>query len=390
MKKIIAISVMLALVAGAVFADTAVGGNLKISTNLLMDDGGDDVMAGGATIWDAYTNVNWSGENAGGMMRLHSFGQGKSPISWTPDAFVFWWWKPIDQLKVQLGVNPDADWGHAQISGWGFNAEAQGGVAIDKDRELGSGSYTQASSYNDTAYLFATGTPSVVARTAAWWGGFNSLGLAISIFPAQGFEIDLGIPMGNKATAAQTYLSSKINFKVDIPDIGTIRLAADLQGKDADDSVITPNIHFAFYLSAIENMGLEISGAYKTKPAGTQNTAGSYAEFTTTEVGLGFRYNAEDLTIKARAGFVMFKDFAGDDSLIGINILPSYNLGSFVFYFNAGFGMALDNSDFKDWYVNPYIRVPAKAGNFYAGIKAQGVGDADVTWSIPIGWNVYF
>jgi hypothetical protein len=360
MKKIIAISVMLALVAGAVFADTSVGGNMKISTGLLAG-GGDDVMAGGITFWDIHTNVQWSGENAGGMMRLWSLPKDHgSAINWTPSAFAFWWWKPIDQLRVQLGKNADADWGHPQIPGWGFNAEAQGGIAVDQHRGIGS--------------------TAVVARTAAWWGGFGDAGLAISIFPAQGFEIDLGIPMGefeNWKTAAEIYMNSKINFNIGIPDIGNVRLAANLikANKDADQLL---DVHFAFYLSAIEGQGIDIGAAFKS--AGGEN-------FKNIEAALGYRFNAEDLTIKARLGFLMPD---GGDKIFGINILPSYNVGSFVFYFNAGFGMNLDNSDVKDWYVNPYIRVPAKVGNFYAGIKLIGINDNDVTWEVPIGWNVYF
>jgi hypothetical protein len=357
MKKIIAISVMLVLIAGAVFADTSVGGNLKISTSLAAgktDD--DDAVAGGATVWDAYTNVSWSGDNAGGMMRLWTKNN-----EWQPDMFTFWWWKPIDQLRLQLGKNADGDWGHAQIAGWGFNAEAQGGIVIDEHRGIKTGS-------GETGF---NGTSSVWARKAGWWGGFGDLGLAISIFPAQGFEINIGLPMSSKGELATTYSNAKINFKVDIADVGTVRLAADLSkaNKDAD---LGTNIYFAFYLSAIEGIGLELGAAFEE-------------EFEKIGVGLGFRYSAEDLTIKARAGFVSKED----NTLFGINILPSYNLGSMVFYFNAGFGMNLDKET-KDWFVNPYIRVPANAGNFYAGIKILDNGDEKMAWEIPIGWNVYF
>jgi hypothetical protein len=397
MKKIIAISVMLLLIAGVVFADTSVGGNLKISANLLQTGqkgqakNPDDVLAGGATIWDAYANVNWSGDNAGGMMRLFTKNN-----EWTPDFFVFWWWKPIEQLRLQVGKNADADWGHAQISGWGFNGEAQGGIAIDKDREL--------SVYPDNAIA-------ALARTAAWWGGFGDLGIALSLFPAQGFEIDIGIPMhadktdsgagaiGLTKTAEQTYLSSAINFKYDLPDIGTIRLAAILQGKDFDDKVVTPNIHFAFYLSAIESMGLELGFAYLTEAAKSK-TVDAYSHM---EIGLGYRLDADDLSLKARLGVAMAPGDKDDGMYLGFNILPSYNLGSLTAYLNAGLGMMLTapkdsnitTSDYMDFYFNPYIKVPANAGNFYAGIKVWQVKslwgkESDMHWGIPIGWNVYF
>jgi hypothetical protein len=374
MKKIIAISVMLVLIAGAVFADTSVGGNLKISASLAAgktDD--DDAVAGGATVWDAYTNVSWSGDNAGGMMRLWTKNN-----DWQPDLFTFWWWKPIEQLRLQLGKNADGDWGHAQITGWGYNAEAQGGIVIDQHR--GIKSLSTETGFNSTS--------SCLARTSdAFWGGFGALGLAVSIFPAQGFEINIGLPFQGKtdknkeAIAAAVYSNTKINFKVDIPDIGTVRLAADLKKGTTDakgnfhfdqDADLQTDIYFAFYLSAIENMGLELGASFTN-------------EFEKINIGLGVRYSADDLTIKSRIGFVSKEN----NTAFGIGILPSYNLGNMVFYFNAGFGMNLDKET-KDWFVNPYIRVPANAGNFYAGIKILDNGDEKMAWEIPIGWNVYF
>jgi len=373
MKKIIAISVMFVLIAGVAFADTSVGGNLKISGTLIQTGdkksakNPDDMVAGGGTIWDAYTNVTWSGDNAGGMMRLFTKNN-----EWTPAHFVFWWWKPIDQLRLQLGENPDADWGHAQISGWGFNGEAQGGIAIDKDREL---------------TIWPNDAIAAYARTAAWWGGFKDLGIALSIYPASGIEIDLGIPMpansGNdqgdqpKTPIKDVYLNSKINFNIGLTDIGNIRLAVDLQGRDGKgkdpDKLVTPNIHFAFYLSMIENMGAELGFAYLTAPSESD----AIEQYSHMELALGYRLTAGDLGLKARLGLAIAPGDKDDGMYLGFNILPSYNLGKLVGYVNAGLGMMLtkpknsniETGDYMDWYFNPYIRVPANAGNFYAGIK---------------------
>jgi len=391
MKKIIVTLVVFALVAGAAFAQPAVGGNLKISTNLLAGSTEtEDPMAGGTTIWDAHINVTWSGTNAGGLIRFWS-----KTNEWMPESFAFWWWKPIEQVRIQLGRNRDADFGHAQIAGWGFNAEAQGGVAVDKDRELtkyGAGYYGNESLAS-------------IARTAAWWGGFGAggkdLGLALSIYPIPGFEVDICVPMqGGKAgiygigatdtqaantptdTAANIYLSSKINFNVAVPDIGNLRFVADLQGKDSEDKVVVPNIHAAFYINAVEGMGIEIGAGFKD-------------EFDTIEIGAGYRLTAEALVLKARVGLIAKSPNSKNDSmLLGIGILPSYNLGKLVTLFNAGFGIDLGDTAMVDWFINPYISVPANSGRFYGGIKLHNIkslkaGD-EVTWAIPIGWNIYF
>jgi len=371
MKKIIAISVMLLLIAGAAFADTSLGGNMRITANLASKAAGaDDAMAGDVHVYDSNLSANWSGDNAGGMMRFHAFGSDsgnfKTKIDWTPDFFGFVWWKPIDQFRLQIGKNADGDWGHNQITGWGYNAEAQNGAAVDQYRGIGGNAEK--------------------ARTAAWWGGFNSMGLTLSIYPIQGFEINIGIPMPSADVAAVTYSNSKINFKYDISEIGTIRLAADLNKAKKDADLLIKG-HFAFYLSAIENIGLEVGAGYIQDNKDKNHI----------EAGLGFRFSAEDFGLKARLGFIN-KEKADGGKQVGIGILPSYNLGSFKFFFNAGFGMNLDKdsdqSGKQDWFVNPYIQVPTSAGSFYAGIKLVDEGktgnDKGVTWAIPIQWNVYY
>jgi len=396
MKKIIVTLVVLALIAGAAFAQPSVGGNLKISTNLIYGNTDDpDAYAGGATIWDAYTNIVWAGNNAGGMMRLWTKNN-----EWQPDFFTFWWWKPIPQIRLQLGQNRDGDFGHAQIAGWSFNGEAQGGVALDKDRDKftnysGGGYYTSDKRYSSAGESLAT-----IARTAAWWGGFgaggNDIGIALSLYPMPGFEIDICIPMaGAKSdaggipqfTAAETYLNSDINFNIAIPDIGNVRFAVDGMGKDpTDDSVATPNLHAAFYINAIEGMGIEVGAGFKSKNE----------LFETIEFGLGYKVTVEAFAMKARAGFIakgVLND-GNDASLFSIGILPSYNLGKLVALLNAGFGIDLNTTEMMDWFVNPYLSVPANSGRLYAGLKLYNIkskGDGDIiSWSVPIGWNVYF
>ena len=349
MKKLIAISVLFALLAGFAFAEASVGGNLKISTDLI---GGneDDQWAGPLKMWDAYTNISWSGDNAGGMMRLHAFGS-TSRIDWTPDAFVFWWWRPIEQLRLQLGKNPDGDWGHAQITGWGFNAEAQGGICIDQYRGIGN--------------------LAVVARTAAWAPGFNSSGMTVSINPVPGFNFNIGIPYAYNSTGelGDVYGNSYLHLDYTFEDIGTLKLAAQLVNE------AKPDIHAAFYVMAIDNIGLEVGFAYGL-------------ESEVIEVGAGFRFSdGGDLTFKLRAGAVLADNYG----VIGVGILPSYRTEAFTFFFNAGFGMDLEKDDDNiDWFVNPYISVPANSGRFYLGFKLSDNEGGGINWSLPIGWNVYF
>jgi hypothetical protein len=380
MKKLIAIAVVFALVAvGAAFAETSVGGNLKIGGDLIggssIEDS--DPYAGKLVLWDSHANVNFSGEKAGGMLRVHAHGQGSaSPLDWTPDVFTFGWWKPVEQLRIQLGVNPDGDWGAAQISGWGFNAEAQGGTALDQYRKLGANG-------------------SDIARTTkGWYGGFNGLGAAVSIFPTQGLTINWALPLGSQTTLAETYGRSHFNAAYNIQDIGTIRVALKLNGEYEKDKANSPDFWGSFYLIAVENIGVDLGLGFVT-PAGKDQDG-------VLGVGLGFRYGLDDFSIKLRAGVDLNKE--GDDSapVLGVHILPAYNVGPCTILLNAGLGVVTHAGDVDadiGWFINPYVKANMGGGTFYGGIQLYSIGkdpsdpkgEKDlINWAVPITYNFYF
>ena len=366
MKKLIAISVVFALLAMTAFAETSVGGNLKLGVSLISgDDGGGDARSGKLTFWDSHANVNFSDGSAGGMLRVHAGGQGagSGQIDWTPGIFTFGWWKPIDQLRIQLGVNPDGDWGHAQISGWGFNGEAQGGTALDQHRGLGNGG-------NGDGDPVANSSFQIVARTTkGWYGGFSAVGAAISIYPVQGLTINWGIPFGSQGELGDTFGRSHFGVIYGIPDIGTVRVAAVLTNPDASDLPV--NFYGSFYLMAIDGLGVDIGVGYE----GASEVLG---------IGLGLRYTAGDFGIKLRFGV----DLEDPDASLGVQILPSYNIGGTVIFLNAGVGMRGED---LSWYANPYVRVPMGGGmSFYGGFQLWDKGDEVVRWAVPITYNFYF
>jgi len=437
MKKIIAISVMFALIAGAVFADPSIGGEYGAKAILLEDKGGgDDARAGGFGFASAHANVKWEGENAGGMIRLFSTSEGYKygSIAWYTPDFAFAWWKPVDQLRFQIGRNPDGDWGHAQITGWGFQAEAQNYVAIaggfigafkdvaqyldiyalwvaaggtaanlDEEKEI-----TLPDGSKKTVKGKAPGVPllAYTAESTGFWGGFGAQGITLQITPVDGVEIDLGIPMSGENPAAVTYANTKINIKADIPDIGTARVAFDLKKADKKADQLA-DIYLAFYLTAIENMTAEVGIGIVTSGLSDKKND----QF---QIGLGYTLDAGDLGLKARLGVV--PKVSGADGLkdyipFGLNIMPYYNLGSLTAYVNFGVGTMLKVTkgdkagDYLDFYFNPYVKIPVNMGNFYAGFKfSQGSkglanwvnttgADAkkpDASWAIPIGFQVYF
>jgi len=404
MKKIIAISVMFALVIGAAFADTTIGGGFQVHVDLAVDKNqsdGDNAGAGNFGFGDRNLNINWSGDNAGGFLRLTAGGD---------PYFAFAWWKPIDQLRFQIGKNADGDWGHSQIVGWGFTGSA---------KSAGVGSFI--GDYN---------TPFAGDQATGFMGGWGNAGLAISIYPADGFEIDLGIPMdktvtvpgegyhwkypeatasgGGAATwgtptaeanttshaapASVAFSNTLINVKADIPNIGTARLGLQLRKENAKADLLT-DIYLAFYLSAIENMGAEVGIAVTTSDKGsTANKKNDQID-----LGIGFKYEAGDLGLKAALGIGLAGEGRKEGSKkimpFTVQLLPSYNLGSLTAFANVGVGTTIGAKEsVVGFWFNPYVQVPVSSGNFYAGIKFYNSGEkgADAAWAIPIGWDVSF
>jgi len=386
MKKIIAISVMFALVIGAAFADVSVSGGYHMSFDFAVDKdhaNGEDVGTGNYGA-GGDVGVSAEGDNAGGKLRI--WGDGKSS-GVTDHALV--WWKPIDQLKIQLG-GWDGDWGHNQIIGWGFTEGAKDTVALDA---AWKGQYHFAGD-------FAPG----------FWGGFNH-GLSLFIYPADGIEIDIGIPvtaneggtLNKPYSTAVIFSNTKINVSAAIPNIGTAKFALDLNKGElgtiaslaAKDVDLITNIYFAFYLSALESsgMGAELGLSVTTSTGATA----SGKKNDQIDLGVGFKYESGDLGLKAGFGTGFGDAYkVGTKSLIPISlqVLPYYNLGSLKAFVNAGFSTKIGgDKTYVDILFNPYVQVPISGGNFWAGVKffqAGGDPQPKAEWSIPIGFNYNF
>ncbi|MDR2730146.1 MAG: hypothetical protein LBB81_04530, partial [Treponema sp.] len=393
----------------------------------------------------------------------------------TGAPFAFAWWKPLDQLRVQLGHNPDGNFGAAQITGWGYNGSAQDFVAIDNE----TGDFSGDSAWRK-------------ARSAGFYGGFSNVGMTLSILPVSGFDINLAVPLSTNSHSDGTDLTKElmkkfhVNVTYAIPDIGTVRVSfqglggtdANL-GRKASDKVINDKAQAAYdsaYNAALPKVYTQadvdaaktagevakaayLGGATPTNDLNAANaaydsfyrsTGTAYASFYLTAIqgiradfgvsygmpytnragnrvsqdtglGFGFRYTADAFDVKFRAGTTFgMKVVTGDKDVdkylvgptaIGVGLLPSYNMGIMQVYFNMGLGWTIPNKDLierdanrnkiiNDWFINPYIRVPAGGLAFWAGFKvgsddrtnwAGSKTEAEVIkWSLPIGVSVGF
>jgi hypothetical protein len=353
MKKIIAISVMFALVAGAVFADTAIGGNVETRFVIVEKVGAKDgdPQAGGSI---GAANFSFSGSSTDGtlggqitfkgvdIIRADNGGNGINK------AFV--WWKPVDILKVFLGINNDGIFDTDSIAGWSYHA-------------------------GDNDYLFK--------HHWDFWRQvfphhFDYFGLALSLYPVQGLELNLVLPTG-KISWRQDFkdaFEKKVNLTGEgglLPerltlqgsysfDAGTIQFAyrgkANVKEKgtqifnaSADNNGL---VGLSFILKSIENMQILVGGSIILDDPDMIINA-----------GLGFVYNGDGFGVKARGALVMCGD---QDMFITGSVMPFFAAGE-KGQVLVDIGISTKGDNFG-WFFTPAFRLGLDGGAFKIGIQA--------------------
>jgi len=406
MKKFLAVLVVFTLIAGVAFADVSLGGSFGYAADVLKGDNNDaHDLASAQSSKAATLDLNFSGENYGGRVRL--YGATTGPW-WSGSPFAFAWWKPSDQFRFQIGHNPDGNFGAAQITGWGFLGSAQDYVAICNDSDdLGTDVRKQV-------------------RKAGFYPGFSGVGALMSIYPADGVEVNFALPFGKEhsdtdiGTATMKYPTWRAlayfhtNVGIKIGDIGKVNLSfkgdeglmKNLPGEEKGPG----DIYLSFFLTAVENLRVDVGLDYPLP----YNNDSDLLVAPGLKIGLGATYSAGDFGVKFRAGMVLPQAIdgkvpdatvsgtgtvSGGDTQFAVNLLPYFNLldGKLTAYLNTGLGIqsfkGQSDATIIDWYVNPYVRVPAGGLTFWAGFKLIGTGTKDkstTAWSIPIGVSVGF
>ena len=420
MKKLIAISVMCALVTWAAFAETTLGGQIFVGGALLRGDNVTKSQPQTIGLQDDWYNtalkVSFSEGTAGGRLRIlgHNTASGD-------DIFDEWfgYWRPIPQLRIQVGVNKDGDWGTAQISGWGFTGE-------NKNNGDGSpGNQGAMAEYNG----YQEGRNH--SRTTGWYGGISVPSLNFSIYAIEGLTINIAFPWSTQ-NAGFTLSRFEAQLQYRFTDIGTASLSyqsntgylkADPDSWYVSEQTNMPKIYASFYLTAIENMGLDLGVAYRFPLHNERTEADTNYPI---EIGLGFRYQVSpDFQFKLRGSVstgastkAKDADAIEDITDISFSILPNYKIGTVTVFFYAGMGLKIkpdyeegesgqyginESGTIAAWFVNPYVFIPAGGLRFKVGVqvwsdgnmymKADGSGDRDpakIGWSIPVGFYAYF
>jgi len=240
---------------------------------------------------------------------------------------------------MQIGANKDGDWGHAQITGWGYDSESKAvGVAMSQ--------YGDQPPLSRVAANASTGTNG----PRAFAPGVDGWSLNLSLYPVDGLQLNLGIPYGTSTARAEAiYGSMYLDASYILEEIGTVRLAAQFAPGSSDRYVandkevsgeVAPNLNWrgsnaedhkpmtawlAFHLTAIEGLGVELGLGFKF-PYTTQDVLYKADPLSTTgrmvnvggigygdlpvnatvssplSVGLGANFSSGDFGLKARLG----------------------------------------------------------------------------------------
>jgi len=395
MKKIIAISVMFALIAGAVFADTSIGGSVETRFQLAKQVGGEDddpVMAGQvAAAQIVLTGSNTEG-TLGGKFRFRNtngFNDGGATLGEPFYDQVYVWWKPVDQVKIFLGIDQDGLFGTDDFLGWGFHA--------------GDNDYIFNHCWDFWRQIFP--------------GNWDGFGLAFSFYPIPGLDINLVLPSGavnwrqgpkskvenvrpisdpdsdsKNAGMLPGNLRFTANYSLDFGKISLVYLGG---GQAAEKGpawlgygagAIDPDNNGLFGLSAlitaIEGIQIKVGGSV------VLNTDSDML----INAGLGVVYNGDGFGVKFRAGLFTQGE---REMFLTANIMPFFAVGeNGQVLIDIGITNDGEADPALGWSVTPAYRLGIDGGAFKIGLQVYnnvnsggniGISGADyVKWNIPM------
>jgi len=455
-KKLIAVLAVLAMVTTAAYAQMTfegmVMGRADLGNNFETVHGTGGMPGSGAQLDPDLDGIharrNFTQEARLFMnMRNHDGTAGATARFWNtgwhahhgwnnaPPAVHMWaWWRPMENLLVQIGENP---WGH-----FGLNQIVGGAFTGNSSED----SLTGAGTAGAFTYGAVIGGVTNLHRNTGFYGGFIHPGITAAFDPIEGLTVILGLPFAMGNSHGQTpgggvpanffvtsegwvpgMLRSHLSVRYEIADVGRIALtwaggpgywgnhdslgpAAPMVGVDPITAGFQMNntslfglttgpgrfansskFYLSFLLTAIDNIQLNVGGAY-TLPFDIDegNTYNYPVEF-----GLGFQFDGGDLVFRAR----LAATFAGSVEqpggyrnnipfVLGLNLHPSFNLGIFTAHLNAGIQMIMNmNEDRGDsifyindsdmvlgWHATPYITVPVMNATVFAGVHVETSG----------------
>jgi hypothetical protein len=433
MKKLIAIAVVFALVAGGVFA-ADLGVNVIGSVDLFQGNNVEGEGVGGGLSMNR-ARIQGAGENDdgtfGAWMRFEAEGgsnmkQGVSALAW---------WKPIDMFKLSIGGNPDGLYDKQGYSGWMFHQ-----IVADTNVVNASQAWGCAYTINGPPWTWGGDDKRLIEEAFvggapvfqnAFYGGEGGNALFLEIKPVDMFGINVILPYEKGGTyfdedndefaggVAEVFKNMTVQLDVNL-DFGNIALTIDLDTDNVDPDKIGATAYLYLGLTSIDNLSLDAGIGMRFPETDLDDNKITYP----LAIGVAAKYDVNDqfgLKARAMARFLggvkpdaVDKKVTEPFALI-FDIQPYYAINDSVTIFaDIGINMVgsqkYDGEKLSDagfgWHLNPYIGVGQEWGpRFFAGFKIwstpvwAGAKDdgvikladkASMQWSVPIGLVVSF
>ncbi|WP_461250938.1 hypothetical protein [Treponema sp. R8-4-B8] len=347
------------------------GGTVIANTTLVSGEAGDNASD------DITASANFKrlrfegyGEAAegkfGGWLRL---GDGGSPGF---NGYAFW--KPIDQVKVLIGGNPDGMYGKEGVTGWMFYQTPYDTDVLVQGNVWGwgpnpaNGDWDNGGNYNIYGQAIKT--------RDAFYGGFGGDALHLNIKPIDMIGINLVLPYFDNEKVADVF--GNITAQVDLNfNFGNIAFTF------AGDSANSGGKIFAYYGGNFDALGLDFGVSYGFGDGDAQPIG----------IGLGVKFATDAFGIKFRTAATL----AGEDKAtrVLVDLLPYFPLGdNLAAFVSVGIGLTLlDGGDTMfDWHFNPYLQIGEEWGaKFVVGVKAWSNNNGEkINWAVPIAIIVGF
>ncbi len=421
MKKIIAISVVFALVAGAAFAEVSISTALTMGFNLLNGDDKEDskvqtsLIDGGLQEFD----VNFAGSNEDGTLSAFVKLRTRADLDHTGvDASkgsimvhqAYAWWRPIEQLGVFVGRHTDGIFDTTSIVRYGFNQGGHGGVSLAPWDRIYNRSFaspfleaqTQRGTANGEVYggdnyasyrLDVLGFLPATSSTVPWRGP-GPFGFALEAKPIEGLAVRLGIPITN-GEFADVYKNFFAQGQYAIPDIGTVSVTYQNYGDTGSFTEGGGLLNAAFSSSAlVEDLAFEVGFGYKFS-----GDPDAFTIYDPINIGGGVAYTGGDWGIKARAvgWFGAEADTAAEGNAYFLaDLMPWYNFGFMEVRLQVRMDSYTRNKDtdaVTSFAINPYIIKQLGVGRFVAGFQLKDANvdsdfKEDITWSVPVAFII--
>jgi len=282
------------------------------------------------------------------------------------------WWKPIDQLKLGIGGNPDGIWGKEGNAGWMFYQSISDTGVVDQSNVWGGG-------FGGGLMLRSKSWSWDATYCGAFFGGWDDPRLFIEISPVDIVGINIAIPFFSGGAIEDIFMSTiaQVDLNMSFGNIALTYWGSPVNIKNS-------RIFGFFSLTAIDNLQLDFG------------LGANFLDTDPIKLGFAIKYGRDTWGIKFRT---MFAIPTRSDQSFGMlfDVLPYFVINeNFRAYISAGINIASidDVTAGAGWHVNPYIEVGEEWGpKFGAGIKVWAESNftsPTVNFEIPIALIVSF